>query len=228
MPPKRKRAKTVPPPSDEASDEENSKNIKKKGVKNPAFINWKESKARSVVIEDLVAGRMPLDDAFMSAESAWDVHYRFLPEFQRVCFKQFKERLRDHRKQVAGDLGRAKREVAAVAAHRLHFPRKTTTHKGAPVFDIHPAKELLREDVKQGNHVGVSPSALRLTKDEYQEFDQDIFRRRIYQEKRRKKFVNYLNEERKTKGKLLRCEPPPAELYDLAGDAEDDCVMQDE
>ncbi len=92
------------------------------------------------------------------------------------------------------------------------FPRSCTDHHGKLVFDLHPAKEILRDDVSQKKHVGLTPFALWKTRDEYQEFDQEIFRRRIYQTIRHEKFINYLNQKRK-EGKLMRCKPPDASTY---------------
>jgi hypothetical protein len=73
----------------------------------------------------------------------------------------------------------------------LH-PRRTTNGRGEFVFDVHPAKLLLRDDVVNKRHVGLRPSQLWSARDEYQEFDIPIFKQHIYHEIRRTKFINWM------------------------------------
>ena len=181
-------------------------------TKNPNYISWRNSIPRCILIEDLIVGILPVEESKMSAEEAWDLCYQHMAEFIDVVFSQFEARLRDHRKQVKGDLRHAQEEEAFLAHDRRIFPRSSTDHRGKLVFDLHPAKEILRDDVSQKKHVGLTPFALWKTRDKYQEFDQEIFQRRIYQTIRREKFINYLNQKRK-EGKLMRCKPPDASTY---------------
>ena len=81
---------------------------------------------------------------------------------------------------------------------KLH-PRQSRNDRGELVFDLHPAKKLLREDVKAGAHVGMAPKQFQETRAEYQEFDRDIFRQQSYQEERYQKYLNWLEEKRTTK-----------------------------
>ena len=64
------------------------------------------------------------------------------------------------------------------------------------MFDLHPAKRLLGDDLRNQRHIGLTPKAFRLTRAENQDFDLEVFRQRIYQEIRREKFINWLNERR--------------------------------
>jgi hypothetical protein len=61
-------------------------------------------------------------------------------------------------------------------------PRQLKNHRGELVFDLHPAKLLLHEDIKAGVHAEMVPSQFQGTRPEYEEFDCDIFRQWIYQE----------------------------------------------
>ena len=81
---------------------------------------------------------------------------------------------------------------------QLH-PRQLTNHRGELVFDLHPAKLLLCEDIKAGAHVEMVPSKFQQTRVEYKEFDPDIFRQRIYQEERYQKYQNWLEDKRTEK-----------------------------
>ncbi len=84
--------------------------------------NWKKSAAREVLLDDLQQGLLPADAAELSAEEAWEICYQHMAEFVPVVFDQFKERLRDHRKQVWADLIQAASESDSLAHDRHLFP----------------------------------------------------------------------------------------------------------
>jgi hypothetical protein len=135
-------------------------------------------------MEDLIAGVLPAYANELSADEAWDVSYQHMEEFVDVVFSQIKDRLRDHRKQVGANLTRADVESAALARERLLIPRHGQKHhRGEPVFDLHPAKLLLRGDVKEGIYRGMTPTQLQKT-------------RSIYQEVPPQKLINHLNQRR--------------------------------
>ena len=163
--------------------------------KKEGWISWRGCAARTVLMTDLIDGILPVEASRITAEEAWEV-YKTMDEFAIVVFDQFKARLQDHRKQVAENKIRAARELDALRHDRRLFPRQTVNHQGELVFDLHPAKLLLRADVKAGKHLRMTPRELQLTNVSYEMFEPDIFRQRIYQEVRRFKFVNYLIERR--------------------------------
>ena len=117
---------------------------------------------------------------------------------KNVQFDQFKARLRDHRNQISEKVYQARADAEAVRHDLRNFPRKPINQRGELVFDLHPAKNLLREDIKRGRHVGKTPTELRSTRDEYRDFQLNIFKQRIYQEIRYQKFVRYLEQRRAT------------------------------
>jgi hypothetical protein len=163
--------------------------------KKEGWIEWRGCEARAVIMRDLIDGILPVEAIRISAEDAWEV-YKTMDEFALVVFDQFKARLQDHRKQIGDNKIRAAVELDALEHDRRLFPRQTANQRGEPVFDLHPAKLLLRADVVAGKHLRMTPRELRLTNASYQMFEPDIFRQRIYQEVRRTKFINYLNERR--------------------------------
>jgi hypothetical protein len=59
-------------------------------------INWRSSQARQIIINDIENGVL-LEE--MTAAEAWEI-YRVMPEFSNVSFRQFRERLADHRRQA--------------------------------------------------------------------------------------------------------------------------------
>ena len=85
---------------------------------------------------------------------------------------------------------------------RVLFPRKLKNQRGELVFDLHPAKLLLRQDIEEKKHIGKTPRELWNARIEYQQFKPSIFTHRIYQEIRRVKMVNFLNQQREEKGKF--------------------------
>ena len=165
----------------------------------PGWIDWAKSLAKQIILDDLDCGVLPVDESELSAEEAWELVYSQMAEFIRpetVVFSQFKERLRDHRKKHGEGVTRAALESEALDHDRRLFPRQTENNRGEPVFDLSAAKLLLRADIAEGKHHRMTPSQLQMTRVEYQPFSAVKFKHRIYQEVRRVKFINYLNERR--------------------------------
>ncbi len=164
---------------------------------NPDWIDWKKSEAKKLILKDLEEGVLSLEVTEVSAEEAWEV-YRHMPEFvsDGVVFSQFKERLRDHRRQVKKLKISSARERQALDHDRQLYPRQHYNHRGEPVFDLHPAKMLLRDDVKNKRHTNMVPSVFQTTHLEYMVFKRNKFKHRIYQEVRRQKFIAYLEAKR--------------------------------
>ncbi len=117
--------------------------------KKEGWISWRGSEARNVLMMNLIDGILPVEAKRVPAEEAWEI-YKTMDEFANVVFDQFNERLTDHRKQVGENKIRAAKELDALAHDRCLFPRQPVNHRGELVFDLHPAKLLLRADVKAG------------------------------------------------------------------------------
>jgi hypothetical protein len=122
-------------------------------VRRKNWIDWKKSDARAIILEDLELGILPIDAAELSAEEAWEEAYQNMAEFVNVVFSQFEARLRDHRRRAKEQVHRSARESEALAHDRGLFPRQMANIRGEPVFDLAPAKQLLRLDVAAGTHM---------------------------------------------------------------------------
>ena len=131
------------------------------------WIDWANSQAREILLDDLQRGLLPVEAHELSAEEAWDLVYQHMAEFVTVVFSQFEARLRDHRRQVQKNMIRATSESEALAHDRLLFPRSNVNDRGEPVFDLSPAKLLLRGDVTAGLHNHMTPSELQHSRNEY-------------------------------------------------------------
>jgi hypothetical protein len=160
--------------------------------KNPDWIDWFSSKARAILLEDLEPGGI-LDGQDHLKPAELFGYYKTMGEFKDVVIQQFTKRLVDHRKQASVSSGMADRDAEALKNDIKVYPRRPKNARGEPVFDMHAAKELLREDIKNDLHKTMKPSALQnLRPEAYGCFTKEIFKQRIYQEVRRKKFLHFL------------------------------------
>jgi hypothetical protein len=164
------------------------------------FIPWnKACEARAIMLRDLQNGDLELTEEEMAAEDAWKFKYSSMAPFRHVPFDQFAKQLEAHRAQVAKENEKLSAAWKAFEHDQALFSRRTHDRRGKLVFDMHPAKLKLREDVKNKVHKSLSPSELLLTRPEYQCFTLDEFRERVYQEIRLQRFYNYLDMDRTKK-----------------------------
>ena len=164
--------------------------------KKPKKINWMGSAARQILLDDL----QPPHGILVGKDDVPAVHlwkfYKTQPGFEKVPYKQFCVRLRDHRNQMSGNYLLSCREEEFLGRDRKLYPRQTVNNRGEIVFDLHPARDLLRQDVANKLHLTMKPSELRRTRPEYKVFKKKIFKHRVYQTIRREKFINYLEHKR--------------------------------
>jgi hypothetical protein len=171
--------------------------------KNKDWVKWRSHPAREVILQDLNYGGWLYDELKeedLNLAAIFALYNHKLPEiFNEIDFSQFKERMEDYAKKNKERSDRSKREYAWMLHDRQQHPRQLKNHRGELAFDLHPAKLLLREDIKAGAHVEMVPSKFQRTRAEYKEFDPDIFRQRIYQEERYQKYRNWLEDKRTEK-----------------------------
>ena len=166
----------------------------------PGWIEWHKSRAKEIVMYDLLNGILSTDDNDPTPREAWESQYMHLVEFvqEGVVFDQFKERLIGHRKQVRKMDERAMWELAAYEHDREIHPRNPLNARGITEFDQSSARDLLREDVKNGIHLTMSAAQLRQTRDEYRPpfltVDDRKWRELVKQVSRLYKYYNYRDE----------------------------------
>ena len=172
----------------------------------PGWIDWVKSRSRDIILEDLINGIIPYEEEKCSPDHAWNTWYCFIPEIieEKVVYSQFKERFVAHQRQISKKKKQSTREEEAFQYHATLHPRKTYNTRGELVFDLHPAKPLLREDVLDGKHKQLTPMQLHKTRPEYQEFALDAFSPLIYQAVRSQKFVHTLELRRAEKLRTQR------------------------
>jgi hypothetical protein len=176
--------------------------------KNANWVKWRNHPAREVILEDLNHGGWLYDELKEQNEelnlaTVFAIYNYKHPEiFNEIDFSQFKERMGDYTTKHKERRDRSKMEHAWMSHDRELQPRQLKNHRGELVFDLHPAKLLLRQDVKAGVHAQMVPSQFQGTRAEYEEFDRDIFRQRIYQEERYQKYWNWLDDKRTAKQRV--------------------------
>ena len=164
----------------------------------PKYIKWKGSAAAAIIKNDLQQGMLDLEEP--PANVVWQQTYSKLAEFKDVPFEQFEKRLRDHRQQYARRFNRSQTEEILFQQDRLLNPRQYRNNRGELVIDMHDIKDMLREDMHNGVHIGKTPSELQATRPElYGLVKPEKFKERLYQEIRRLKFAAHLEAKRQKK-----------------------------
>ena len=87
-------------------------------------------------------------------------------------------------------------QVAVFELHHSRVRKKTATSRGKRIWRRHCARELLVEDTKDGTAQSMKPMELWVSRDEYQDFSLEDFRKHIYQEKYRQLAGAYWQQKR--------------------------------
>jgi len=168
-----------------------------RGQRNPETIDWFNSESKQIVLDDLEAGVISLDETD-SAEALFYGMYQYTPEFiaEKVQFKQFKERLAGHREQLKHKLEAPAWERAALEHDRLKRPKKTHNDRGEKIFYWSKAMQLLKKDIEAKKHHEMTPSQLKASRPEYRDFTLAKFDGRIRQAIRKERLINWKNDKR--------------------------------
>ena len=167
-----------------------------RGQRRAGWIDWRNSAAREILIEDLQPGGW-LYEEDLKVSVIYSIYFHNLEEFEDVPFDQFEVRYKEAKKNATKRYARSAEEARYLEHDRQLYPRQSSNRRGEPVFDMDVAKGLLREEINL--HPSMKPKALWQSRQEYMKFKLDIFRQRIYQEKRRKKYLNHLDKKRTKK-----------------------------
>jgi len=148
-------------------------------------------------LDQLTKGQIP---ASMTPKDACANFCVDRPEFILFGDTNFAGRLRSLRKKVVDRNDRAKRDAQALARDRLAHPRPSQDGFGLPHWPDAEAKELLEEDVDQGNHLTMSKHALWKSKPEHcGSMPHESFVKHVHQEAKTRKFHAYVEDKRKDK-----------------------------
>jgi len=162
---------------------------------------WRHSEAKKLLYADIIAGIIPVDEKEMDAAAVYQ-HYSTDPNFLLSDFhdkKLFPGRLKRLREKIQGKDSRMERDAKALAGDRMMFPKPTTDFRGTTRWADSEAKKLLLKDIDNNLHLTLTKKKLWKSKPECQEIDLDIFRGRVYQEIKARKFQAYVKHKRKEK-----------------------------
>lgn len=159
---------------------------------------WDTSGAKFVIQTDLMSGVLELDNP--SPQEAWDQVYSHMFEFRFIKYEKFVTSLALERRRFSNNANRAAMEEVHMRRDRQLNPRSQINTREEPVFDLHPAKLALREDIIAGRHLGMTPADFQETNVLYQSFALHIFTKRIYQEEKLQKYYNYRNQKSRYRG----------------------------
>lgn len=151
---------------------------------------WASSRARRELVKLVASGEIHED--LEPHEAYFICQHRFPDKFQYHGFEsRFPERLEAVFAEVERDKGVADIQKQALMKDREMFPKKTTNHRGEPRWEGGKAEELLLKDMEDGKHLQMKPSELRATRQEYQEYPKQVFRKHIHQAKSARKFNQF-------------------------------------
>ena len=166
------------------------------------WVDWRGHPAREIALIDFSRG------GFLHGKTSDEVDIPQLlatcksvhPDcFSEIVLDQFEARIKDYFKSHSKQHERSRQEEEWMNHDRQLCPRQPTNARGELVFDLHPAKALLREDIKNNRHIGIEPQQLQLTRTEHQAFNSNIFGQRIHQEIRFQKCCDHLENQRHKK-----------------------------
>jgi hypothetical protein len=147
---------------------------------------WQGSIGKKQLIDDLRNGVIPITGG--DIETIYAMRLEFGGD-DREQFKRFPYRLRSARKQVEEVFQLAASATASLHHDRQLYPKQEFNNQNMPRWQGSLAEALLKIDLENGKHLEMKPSELYITQGEYKKFSLHIFRGHIYQEEKRKKFI---------------------------------------
>ena len=163
-------------------------------------IKWKDSKAKSLLRDDIMNGIVPLHATNKSSGKLLDI-YNMRPEYAQYSYDKFSSRLSSLRKTISVNKNRAESDRMALAKYIQNHPVSTISHKGYVEWQNSSAQTQLLEDIPQSNlHVSMGIRELHGFRPEYyeEEFHLSVFRDKVKQEIQTAKYLHTV----KVKGKL--------------------------
>lgn len=158
---------------------------------------WRKSAARDYLFESVLDGTIPGKDSKIGPREVFEKYCKDRPEFKDFLdYSEFPGRLRAARRRAAKKTDRATEDAEFFAHDRKIFPERTHDLKGEPKWQGSRAQELLQKDIneelKKPEEQRTKPRFLHASRDEYEEYALENFRKRIYQEIKAAKRLAYM------------------------------------
>jgi hypothetical protein len=145
---------------------------------------WRNSVASTLLMQDF-------KDGAINDETTPRDAYNLRPEYQHHDYEQFCARLNDYKKRTNKKKLQSQLEVEAmhhdIQHHAINVPNER------PSWESSEAQSLIREVVQAGTDRLMLPQQRWLSNEAYQAFELETFRQHISQERRRQKFLRWLN-----------------------------------
>lgn len=150
--------------------------------------DWKRSKAKQLVAQDIMDGEIPMEGPFDPEEVFQRLYtgheyFKDFP-FDRIRYKDRIERLRKSIKQLqywaTYDSAKVDEDLA------LH-PPSAQNIRGDLRWNGSDAQQQLKDDITRGLHLQMKPKELRNTRPEYMLFGTRAFQKHVDQEKQSRK-----------------------------------------
>ena len=158
------------------------------------WVNWRYSPARDTLMQAFGQGGV-LRECYPlpSAHDAWNRLFKDHPAFSDVVFDQFKVRYNEYVKKANVRRQRSVQEEEWLKEARKLVPRKKHDENGKLLFDTSAAKDLMKQDIKEGKHEQAGGvAAFRASRPEYMQFSEREIAQRIRQYIKLHKFHNHL------------------------------------
>ena len=135
----------------------------------------------------------------MTAEEIW----KSQPEFQKYPLVDFKKYNKNMKALVSQKVRRAATEEAIYQEDMRHHTHKEITCRGTLFWNKHAAKAMLIKDVEDGIGRTMKPRQLWESREEYQAFPYEFFRKRVYEVRQKALAGPYWQVKRNKSGKEL-------------------------
>jgi hypothetical protein len=148
--------------------------------KKPGWINWRSSAAQIIMLEDILLGGPDLLTWYKGKHPQ---------QLNCVVLDQFEASLKRYRKNALKDYVVAQKEEEHFEHDRKIYPRQAYNTRGEPVFNMFPAKNLLREDINDELHITTYKTTRKLQEStplEYGLFDRKNIAGRVCFAKKKK------------------------------------------
>jgi hypothetical protein len=164
----------------------------------PKAIEWRKSAAKQVLKGHFREGK--ISPNYQDAQEVWTEHCKDTDAFKRMqCDDTFFRRLKTVRDDYLKKVERCQMDLEAFTIAKKNHPTPKKNSRGEPQWNGSIAQNLLKEAVKLGHHLEVTPRDLWIKKKEYQVYSLQTFRDHIYQEQRLLKFQHYVGSLKKKK-----------------------------
>ena len=156
----------------------NLKNLREaiaSGRGGPKPVPWGKSEAKRLLRADIITG-------VVKPEMDAAVVFQMRIEYQDYKLNHFRTNLGNLREVIEKHHGRMKEDVAHYIQDRKLLKEIRKNDPPLILWHQSEARKLLKIDIDNKKHTTMKPSQLYISRQEYQEFAPDVFRKHIHQE----------------------------------------------